>query len=125
MQYERINNNGIKGVYRSMKEKRISTSEIIPLVADYCGYSQGTVREVIDAYTKVIFNILKNNCAVYVMNLGIIHLRTIKALPERDFKLPTTGEIIKLDATLACKTPSFKFSKNVREAVREKTKGVE
>ena len=102
---------------------RVSTSEVISLTANYSGYTQQVVREVLSAYAQVVLTLLKNGFSVKLMNLGRFDLRDMEAKEERDFKLPATGEIIRLDAAPAYKKPYFAFAPSKFNEIREATEG--
>lgn len=108
---------------RSKYMATVTTAEIISLTANYSGYTQQAVKDILTAYTEVLVTLLKNGFESKLMNLGKFKLREMEAKEERDFKLPQTGEVIRLDATPAYKKPYFSFTPSKYSEIREATEG--
>ena len=102
---------------------RVASSDVISLTADYAGYTQHVVKEVLEAYTQVVLTLLKNGCGSRLLSLGRFDLRPMSAKEERDFKLPQTGEVVKLSASPAYQKPFFAFTPSKFDEIRKATEG--
>jgi nucleoid DNA-binding protein len=103
--------------------KGVTANQLISLTAQYAGFSQEVVREILNSEAHVIMELLKNGHSVKVPILGQITLTVNKAKPAREFKKPTTGEMIMLEPKEAYQKPSFKFYPAIRKEIKELTKG--
>lgn len=69
------------------------------------GYSEATVKSVIESFCKFIQVSLRDGAEVRIDKFGVF---SFKDLPERKARNPRTGEEIDVDAK---RKPTFKFSK--------------
>ena len=102
---------------------RVSMSDAITLTAQYAGYSQEVVKEIIYAYGHIILQLLLKGFEVRIPVLGRFYLTTQPAQPEREWKSPLTGKVEKLEAKPEYQRPFFKFYPSVVKEVREVTEG--
>ena len=102
---------------------KVSMSDAISLTAQYAGYSQEVTREIVDAYTHIIFKLLLKGLELRIRTLGRFYLTTQPAQAEREWKSPLTGKVEKLSAKPAYQRPYFKFYPSVVKEIREVTEG--
>jgi nucleoid DNA-binding protein len=101
----------------------IKASELISLTAQYAGFSQDVVKEVLNSEAHVIIELLKSGHSVKLPVLGQALLTTTKARAPREFKKPNTGEIIMLEAKEAYQKPAFRFYPAIHKEIKELTEG--
>ena len=102
---------------------KVSMSDAITLTAQYAGYSQEVVKEIIYAYGHIILQLLLKGFEVRMPVLGRFYLKTQPARKEREWDSPLTGKIERLEAKPEYQRPYFKFYPSVVKEVRETTEG--
>lgn len=97
--------------------------DVISMTAQYSGYAQEVVKDVLDAYANVVWKLLVNGIVSRIPPLGEWSLKDYNAQPPREFKRPDTGEVMMLDEQPAHQRPKFKFSKKLRQEIKEHSVG--
>lgn len=102
---------------------RASFQDVVSMTAQYSGYSQEVVKDVISSYANVMWRLLVNGIVSRIPPLGEWTLQDYNAQPSRQFKVPRTGEMIMLEEQPAHQRPKFKFAKKLREEIKEHSAG--
>ena len=102
---------------------RAGYSDVISMVADYTGYSQDVVKEILDGYANIVWKLLVNGIVSRIPPLGEWSLKDYNAQPPREFNNPYNGEIVMLDEQPAHQRPKFKFAKKLRQEIKEHSAG--
>ena len=92
------------------KEK--SVSEFTSAFAETTGLSRAKAREVLDAYSELLINELKETGSVHLVGIGKLKLGT---RAERQGRNPATGEAITIKAS---KTVKFSGGKRFKDSFK-------
>lgn len=92
------------------KEK--SVSELTSAFAETTGLSKAKAKEVLDAYSELLINELKENGSVHLAGIGKLKLGE---RAERQGRNPATGEAITIKAS---KTVKFSGGKRLKDNFR-------
>lgn len=86
--------------------------ELIKSISEKSGLSKKDSEIALDAFINVVSDALVNGDTVKIVGFGNF---TVKDRAERNGRNPSTGEEITIPAK---KLPIFKFSKNLKDAVK-------
>ncbi len=86
--------------------------ELIKSISEKSGLSKKDSEIALDAFINVVSDALVNGDTVKIVGFGNF---TVKDRAERNGRNPSTGEEITIPAK---KSPIFKFSKNLKDAVK-------
>lgn len=101
----------------------ISKKELVSLVAKASGEKNGVVDEVLTHAFDVIYDIVVSGNGVRMGDLGTITNTEVKAKPERQGTNGLTKQPQTFKAVEAHNKPKMKFSKKIKEELKEKTLG--
>lgn len=90
----------------------MNKTELIKAVGTKLNVSNKQADAILDAFVETVVDALKEGDKVQISGLGIFEVKERKA---RTGVNPQTGEEIKIEA---CKVPTFKPAKNLKEAVK-------
>ena len=103
---------------------QVNKTHAISLTADYAGYTQEVVSDVLNAYAHIVYKLLLKGYGCRMPILGKFELRERKAQAPREWTNPHTGEREMLDEVPAFLKPSFKFNPSIMKEVRKATEGM-
>lgn len=98
----------------------IDTKQAISLTAQYTGYNQDTVQDVLESYADIVHKLLVNGCSVKFPKLGTFYLKLRPARPAREnWTNPLSPVPQTLKAVPARYTPQFKYYPSIFKEVRD------
>lgn len=99
----------------------ISKKEISKLVRDITGQKKEATEETLEAFYRVLYDILMSGNSVRIGELGTLTNIEVKAKDERQGVNGLTGNPQTYKAVPAHNKPSFKFSKKAKDELKERT----
>ncbi len=91
----------------------MNKKELVAAIADKCGMKKVDTDKVIEAFTEVVTEELKNGGKVALVGFGTFE---VSERAEREGRNPKTGETMMIPAS---KNPKFKVGKALKDAVNE------
>ena len=102
---------------------QIGKNDAISLTANYAGYTQEVVNDVLNAYAHIVYKLLLKGYGCRMPILGKFELRERKAQAPREWTNPHTGQREMLGEVPPFLKPSFKFNPSITKEVRKATEG--
>lgn len=91
----------------------MNKKELIAAVADKCGVKKTDAEKVLEAFTEVVTDELKNGGKVAMVGFGTFE---VAERAEREGRNPKSGESMIIPAS---RNPKFKVGKALKDAVNE------
>lgn len=101
---------------------KVTTKEVLSVVAEKVGKSQKEIKEVINAYLEEVRDNLVVGNDITLNGVGTLKISEVKAKPEREGIVnPSTGERGMLPAVPTYDTVRFKLTSPLKAEIKEKT----